>query len=278
MKYNININQLALASSNLDIVDCAILDWLIVYCNSKNQKIERNRKNGMTWINYGQLLLDMPLLRIKSKGAITSRIKKIEQDGYINTKLENGTRLYVEITSKIDELSIKSENTVHENERNRSRNKTVTVHQNEPTIILIDNNTNTNCKAEALPIKKSPFVAGKQNQSNKLAVENLAEKRKNEGITAILNEFQKWNPAVKNYYGNKTQRKACEDLLKVYGLEQVLAVIPLLTKTNKLPYVPKATTPLQLFEKYISIKDAIESLKTKKEKSLAVFNPQDYEI
>lgn len=84
------------------------------------------------------------------------------------------------------------------------------------------------------------------------------------GIVLILDEFRKWNPAVKRYYGNTTQRQACSDLIESYGLEQILRVIPLLEKTNKLDYIPSARTPLQLFEKYTAIKDGLGKIKNKK--------------
>lgn len=143
MKYNININQSILSTTDFDLIDCAILDWLIVYCNSKNEKIASMRIEGMTWIDYGQLLIDMPLLRIKSKGALTPRIKRIKESGYIKTDLKNGDKMYVSLTEKVDSLFI-ADLTVHQNERYRSPERTVTVHQNEPTIILSNNNTKTN--------------------------------------------------------------------------------------------------------------------------------------
>lgn len=139
MKYNININQLVLSDTQLDLIDCAILDWLITFCNSSNQKIQDKRKNGMTWIDYGQLLKDMPLLRIKSKGALTPRFKKIEDSGYISVKLDVGSKVYIALTDKVDELFFAP--SVHENEQNRSPKRTVTVHENETTIILDNNYT-----------------------------------------------------------------------------------------------------------------------------------------
>ena len=138
MKYNININQLVLSESILDLADCAILDWIITMCGSKSYKIEQQRIDGMTWIDYSQLLRDMPLLRIKSKGALTPRIKRIKEEGFIETDIKNGDRLFVRLTDKIDSLFL---STVHENERYRSPNKTVTVHETERIIILDKHNT-----------------------------------------------------------------------------------------------------------------------------------------
>ena len=77
MKYTIYINQKELSKTDFDLVDAAILDYLYFICNSKNEKIEKQRINGYTWVDYNKILTDNPLLRIKSKGALSRRIKKI---------------------------------------------------------------------------------------------------------------------------------------------------------------------------------------------------------
>lgn len=137
MKYTIILNQLVLAFTKLDIIEGAILDYLYFICTTPNEKIEKERIDGFTWVNYKHLIKDMPLLRIKSKGAITPRIKKIEKAGYIATKIV-GQKMYIKILSKIDELftnmnglNPKHSETVHQNEQRA-------IHENEH-----DNNTNS---------------------------------------------------------------------------------------------------------------------------------------
>ena len=103
MQYSININQLVLAKTTLDSLDSIILAYLIVICDSDAPSIEKNRKNKHTWVNYNHLLKEMPLLRIKSAGAITPRIKKIKENGFILTQ-KTGNRLYVELTNKTKKL------------------------------------------------------------------------------------------------------------------------------------------------------------------------------
>lgn len=98
--------------------------------------------------------------------------------------------------------------------------------------------------------------------------ENKAEASSAE-IVSIIDEFKKWNPSAKRWYGNTTQRGACSDLIEAYGLDQVLKVIPILPKTNKIKFIPSARTPLQLFEKYEGIKDELEKLKKDKEDKLS---------
>ena len=121
MKYNIQINQEVLSETNLDIIDGAILDYLHVYCSSPNKKIDKQRikddDGDWTWINYQTLLKDMPLLKIKSSGALTPRIKRIEAVGYIETYRKGNQKLFIRLTEKIDELFIKKNSSIHEDEQ-----------------------------------------------------------------------------------------------------------------------------------------------------------------
>lgn len=82
-------------------------------------------------------------------------------------------------------------------------------------------------------------------------------------IPEIIKMFCSINPACNRMYGNKTQRKACQDLIDTYGFEEISKVISFLPKNNSTPYKPKANTPLQLWEKYQSIKDSWAQEKTK---------------
>lgn len=120
MKYNININQKALARSGLNLKDSAILDYLVTYCNSQNPKIVKQRINGATWINYQSLMDDMPLLEISSRNSITPRIQKIAKAGYITTELktiQGNKRLFVKLTAQVDSLFVESIEPVREKEK-----------------------------------------------------------------------------------------------------------------------------------------------------------------
>ena len=125
MKYNIQVNQLILSETNLDIIDGAILDYLHTYCSSRNKKIDKQRikddDGDWTWVNYQTLLKDMPLLRIKSSGALTPRIKKIEEAGYIETYRKGNQKLFIRMNEKIDELFIKKDSSIHEDEQLSSK-------------------------------------------------------------------------------------------------------------------------------------------------------------
>lgn len=116
MKYNININQLAMSeiSPKMDIIDGAILDYIIYLCQSVNDKVDAKRyvdENNVkwTWLDYGSLIGNMPMLGIKTSGGITHRIKKIEESGFIQTRLfrkRTGSVCYVKITDLVDRLFV----------------------------------------------------------------------------------------------------------------------------------------------------------------------------
>ena len=136
MKYFILINQQVLSETTLDIVDGAILDYIYFYCNSQNEKIVKQRinekKEMWTWIDYKTLLKDMPMLKIKSIGAITSRVDRIEKSGYIKTKRFQHAKKYFKMTAKSDGLFIQMNRAIHTNEQPYSSKQTKPIHINEP--------------------------------------------------------------------------------------------------------------------------------------------------
>lgn len=77
-------------------------------------------------------------------------------------------------------------------------------------------------------------------------------------VVEIIQAFVVVDPKNKTYYGNTTQRAACAFLAKEYGLEEVLKRISVLPKTNKIPYFPSITTPLQLRDKWVALQDAVD--------------------
>lgn len=245
MKYNININQLALSKTTLDIADCAILDWMITICNSKNKKIESRRKDGFTQIDYKKLIDDMPLLRIKSKGAISLRVKRIEENGFITVNRAFHQSNFIQLTDKIDSLFIGE--AVHENEQDNNScsvsrtelfKKTNRAVQFEEPIIILDNNTNINIA------KDKPL---------------------HEKVPEIIKAFENINIACKKMYGNTTQRKACDELITNFSFERVKTVIEkTLPITNGMEFFPTITTPLELHKKWTSLESAIRKYESKK--------------
>lgn len=73
----------------------------------------------------------------------------------------------------------------------------------------------------------------------------------------IIFELIKVDPKNKTYYGNKTQRAACDFLIEEYGLQKVKEVIAIVEKTNGTPYFPTITTPVQLRDKWVALEKAL---------------------
>ena len=140
MKYTIYINQKELSKTDFDLVDGAILDYLYFICNSKNEKIAEQRINGYTWVDYNKLLNDNPLLRIKSKGALSRRVKKMEASGFIKLieRRKNGHKLkYFALTKKSDSLFTQTHDPIHENE-NPIHLNSYPIDENEPISTIKD--------------------------------------------------------------------------------------------------------------------------------------------
>lgn len=118
MQYNIHINQAVLAEENdLDVADCAILDYLIWLCNSKDPRVEKQRYKGYTWVNYKYLIKEMPLLRITSTSNISVRVNKLVKTKFIKTIKKKDNRLFVLLEPKIDTLFRKQNRGVAEIEQ-----------------------------------------------------------------------------------------------------------------------------------------------------------------
>ena len=73
----------------------------------------------------------------------------------------------------------------------------------------------------------------------------------------VIKAFEAVDPKNKSYYGNTTQRAACDFLIAEYGLEEVLKRVKVLPRTNKIPYFPSITTPHQLKEKWVQLGDKV---------------------
>jgi len=86
-----------------------------------------------------------------------------------------------------------------------------------------------------------------------------------EGVAIVIDSFKVINPAYKLWFARPPQRNACKRLIDSHGIEQLLAVIAILPKTNLIQYIPNIQTPIQLEEKWSTLET---QLKKKKEESL----------
>lgn len=88
-------------------------------------------------------------------------------------------------------------------------------------------------------------------------------------IPLIIKSMESIDVKNKRYYGNTTQRKACEFLLQEYGLKTVIHVIEnVLPLTNQRPRFefPHISTPQQLVDNWVKVKDGIRTKKNEVEK------------
>lgn len=86
-------------------------------------------------------------------------------------------------------------------------------------------------------------------------------------IPLIIKAFENINPACSKFYGNKTQRGACQSLIDDYGLDRILVIIEkTLPKTNGMEFFPTITTPVQLRDKFVQLESAIRKHQSKGQK------------
>lgn len=84
-------------------------------------------------------------------------------------------------------------------------------------------------------------------------------------VALLIKSFETLNPASKKFYGNTTQRKACEFLIKEYGIERVTSVVEkTLPKTNGLQFFPTIATPVQLQDKWVALESAVRKYQAEK--------------
>jgi len=77
-------------------------------------------------------------------------------------------------------------------------------------------------------------------------------------VNKVLNEFYEINPTLN--YGNKTQRKAVEDMIKKWGTENLIGMIKKYREYMTEKYMPVATTPIAFKNKIGDIKVGIDKL------------------
>lgn len=89
----------------------------------------------------------------------------------------------------------------------------------------------------------------------------ISEPSSQPDINLVLQEFYKINPTLN--FGNKTQRKAVEDLIKMFTTEKLILMIQWYATQTSNTYCPVATNPLAFKNKIAEIKMYADKLKTK---------------
>ena len=68
-----------------------------------------------------------------------------------------------------------------------------------------------------------------------------------QGIIEIMNSFKRINPLIN--FGHKTNRNACKDMIKQFGLKETLTYVELAVNCHGKKFAPVITNPYQLKEK-----------------------------
>jgi len=103
-------------------------------------------------------------------------------------------------------------------------------------------------------IQKKPIT-------KELATQSVAGKE----INDLIELFKSINPSYERLFRNISQRAAIERMVKKHSLEKIEWAIKVLDKTNKMPFSPTITTPIQLEMKLGDLIAFIQKSKLKAE-------------
>lgn len=156
--------------------------------------------------------------------------------------------------------------TKHQNTENNSIVKGIENRLNELPVEVrkwvekIRKNTST------IPVVDQKGTTGDQPNLTKPNLTKLKDSEEtSQEIPVLIKSFESINTVAKQWYGNTTQRKACQELIDSFTFERVKNVIEnTLPKTNKLQYFPTITTPIQLRDKWASLESAVTKYQSEK--------------
>jgi len=100
------------------------------------------------------------------------------------------------------------------------------------------------------------------NDNNITNSNNTCGQGPHDEVNLLLKEFYEINPGLN--FGNLTQRKAAEFIIKKFGLDTATAMVKWYRQQMTDRFCPVATTPYQFKEKLGDIKAYADRLKTKK--------------
>lgn len=101
-------------------------------------------------------------------------------------------------------------------------------------------------------IKKDDKVSSKKIHTKDNTKDNIHSKKvkgtflQGNQWNELIDSFKEVNPMYLNFYKNKTERHALEDLAKQIGYEKLLGTIQHLPEIITKPYAPRITTPKEL--------------------------------
>lgn len=95
-------------------------------------------------------------------------------------------------------------------------------------------------------------LTANKNDKNVKKDKNIKQPAELAGVNELLGIFKEFNPATN--FGNKTQRKACESIIKEKGLDGATKLCKYAMSVQGNKYAPTITTPHQLWNKLSELK------------------------
>ena len=208
MKYNIQINQLAIMENGFNIKGTsldtwALLDFLVFFNSAKNHKILNKNGIGYIWINYNYIQDSMPLCSLY-KQAIKKHLGLLQEIGLIELIKDDSNNVYFTFTELMECLFVseKKSTNLSKNLPTPKKDFTQPLSKNLPSTININNkdsikNDNLNIQKEKNTKKEkeladslfSSFGFEKQNADSAFKA-----KEKQDDLESLENEFnQIWD-------------------------------------------------------------------------------------
>lgn len=175
--------------------------------------------------------------------AIWSGLRELEEHGYLSRqRTPEGKMVYTIFWNPNRQKGSLGE---EPNRQNGKQPKRQTAERGS-----ISNKEYITNKEEKETLRAEPSSAGEKPSFSQLGAE-------------IIREFENLNPVARQWYKNTTQRAAADRLIEEHGMETVRKVIALLPQTNRRPYMPTITSPRQLEEKWVHLRNRLEQEKAK---------------
>lgn len=102
-------------------------------------------------------------------------------------------------------------------------------------------------RASEEQVKTNKNVKNVNNEKNDKKEIHPCESGLSQDIVKIIELFRELSPSLN--YGNKTQRNACEEMIKKFGFEATLSMAQKVIQIQGEKYAPRATTPYSMWQK-----------------------------
>lgn len=202
--------------------------WQYMWILDRVTKID---EDGTGWVLGGKPIQLDEIAKNCSRDTVSRNLKRLQKEGYIGmTRTPYGLVISVMKAKK----EFRRQSTKMSN--------------------LSDESESTNLPN---PDAKMSNLSGKNVESNKTKTVDKYIKTVPKGpsgpeVAEVIDLFRGINPHVS--FGNKTERKAAEEMLAEHGMEKVKRAVQFaLTQQEKDQYAPRVTTPHQMKTKWASI-------------------------